>query len=443
MGLLGVLFLTILLLWFFVIIISRDVFSPSAIICESYLIAIACSLYNYEKWGMDFHLNTFFTILIGIIIFVFVSAIYNTTRKKEKTVEKREISLIKFERTNIVAILLIISFVIAIIYFIYFFQALNSISASSFSEKMEIYRHRTTRSGIVYIPTIVNFLIKFCRALAIIYTYIIINNVMYYKINNIKMKDSNLFFYIVGILIYIPISASSGARFDLIIYILSCIMVWYILYNRHSIKKMNFQKLVKLGIIFVLIIIIFGETKNIFGRNNNSNEMLDYFTQYFGGSIHCFDVYLQKERESCEVFGQELFSGIRKFLYQLRILPENKISKDIGEFVYMNNGEAIGNIYSAFRNMHHDFGYIGIIIFQMLLAIIFNKFYNYILKYRTNEKNNYIDYSVLVYSSSVFCLFLHSYSEYFFCTILSFNYVMLFAFMSVILTMLKVKVRKK
>lgn len=442
MDLLIVLLMLVTFFWCLIMLCTKDIFCPAAIICESYIVAIISAIYNYDRWNMNFHINTFFVILVGITIFLGTSEICRTKiAKKIHKENKNENSLnfINIKTINVI-ILDIITLIIACLYLKYFFDAINSFSATTFSMKMEMYRNRTTYQGLVYIPTLINFLSKMCRALAIVYTYILINNFLYNKFNAFKEKDSNFFLYIFGIFIYLPISICSGARFDIVVFFITSILIWYILYIKYTKKKIETKKLIKIGIIFIVIAVVFSQSKTLFGRNNNSNGIIDYFTQYFGGAIHCFDVYMQEEHEDTNVFGQELFAGTRKFLEQIHVIKDRNVSEDIGKFVYNNDGEAIGNVYSAFRNMYHDFGVIGILIFQIILAIIFNEVYFYILLKRKKDKN--IDFSILVYSTIIFCLFFHSYSEYFFSTILSFNYIMLFVWMKIILIWLnKVKIK--
>ena len=443
MGLILVLLITISFLWVFCVLIRKDIFCSCAIICESYIIAIFSAIYNYKKWEMNFHLNTFWVILIGLLLFLFVSAIYNYKLRAikdfniNKEEDKRTIKFIAFKKNNIIIILTMISMIIAFFYFNYFFKAINSFPVESFSQKMEMYRNKTVYQGIVYIPTVVNFLSKICRAIAIVYSYIIINNFLYNNIKKVHKKDLNTSMYFTGIFIYILMTVCSGARFDIVIFLIACIVIWYVLYNRYSSKKIDFLKIIKLFFIFALVVIIFVQSKALFGRNNNSNKGLDYFTQYFGGSMHCFDVYLHEERHE-NVFGQEIFAGIRKFLYQIHVLDEMNASKDVGKFIYMKNGDAVGNIYSAYRHMYHDFGYIGIAFFQIVLAIIFNVLYHKYVVYKLIKENEFIiDYKLILYSVTVFCLFLHSYSEFFFSTILSFNYITLFIFIKFILIVLE------
>ena len=40
-----------------------------------------------------------------------------------------------------------------------------------------------------------------------------------------------------------------------------------------------------------------------------------------------------------------------------------------------SNGVVIGNVYTGFRKMHHDFGTFGVLFFQMLMAFLVTVYY--------------------------------------------------------------------
>lgn len=420
-----ILLFCIIILWIITLYFSKDIFCPSSILCVSYIVALLSAIYNIERWSIDLHLNTFLIILFGLIIFIITSFIYKSKVVKSVKKDGSNLKYIEIKRINVL-IAAIVSFVISFIYLYFFFKTIDSFSASTFSGKMEIYRNKINYEGMVYIPTLINFFSKFCRALATIYMYILINNILYNSLNKEKKNKKNYILYVLGIISYIPLSICSGARFDLIVFFITGVMIWFFLYVKVANQQLKTRKIFKILIIFVFIAGIFSSSRNLVGRTNTSN-FLDYFTQYFGGSIHIFDVYMQENHQNTGIFGQELFSGIRKLLDQLNVIDNRNVSKDIGKFIYTEQGEAIGNVYTAYRNMYHDFGYVGIVFFQIILAIFFNSFYYKILN-KSNKitKNNNIDLGIIIYSTISYCLFFHSYSEYFFCTVLSFNYIMLF-----------------
>ena len=72
------LLIVIVILWIFVIIINKDLFSPSSLLCLSYIFAVICAIYNIDNWKINLHYNTFFVIVIGIISFLLSSFIFKS-----------------------------------------------------------------------------------------------------------------------------------------------------------------------------------------------------------------------------------------------------------------------------------------------------------------------------------------------------------------------------
>lgn len=422
------LLIIVFLLWIIAIGVTKELFSPCAMLCESYIIAILCAIYNIENWQINLHSNTFFIIVLGLLSFFIISLFMSMLKRRNEKLEKIKLEFIAPDK-NMINLLSLISFTIFVIYLTCFLKGVGSFSnLEQFSDAMRLYRYKVTALDEESIPTIINFLSKFCRALAYVYSYIIINNLLYIKQNNHKGKDKNFIKYILGIIIYIPMTFMGGGRFDLIVYFLTCIVIWNFLYRKSSGRTLNIKNVFKIVGIFIGIILVFSMSRSLVGRKNES-KTLDYVTQYFGGSIHIFDMYMQEDVEFNKVIGQELFSGLRKFLSQIKLLPKAEVSSELGMFRETSDGFVIGNVYTGFRKMHHDFGVIGVVLFQGVLAIIFNSLY---YKVVYNRKNNIISKELLVYGVLTYCLMLHSYSEFFFSTIISFNYFFVFVMIFII-----------
>ncbi len=431
------LLLILIIFWFFTIIIRKDLFSPSSILLLSYILAICCAIYNIENWKISLHYNTFWVILIGIISFLIPSFLMYIKNRKIIKKDAKEINIINIKQYKIL-ILNIISLMLFIIYTFYFIKAIGGISAlSNFNNAMAIYRSKTLFHHINLIPGWINFLIKFCRAIAYVYTYILINN----KIKTGKIKQKNYLLYIFGIAIYIPTILMSGGRYDLIVYILYIIAIWNILYTINSKKRLQPKKIIKIGFIIFIILIAFSNLKTIVGRSeNNSYNSIDYITEYFGGSIEIFDMYMQDDHIKNKYFGSETFAGIRKFLFQIKIIENQGVNEGASLFRSIYNGKIIGNVYTGFRKMFQDFGIIGVIVLQFLMSIIFNKIY-YISLYK-KEKNE-ISFSIILMGSITFCLAFHSYSEAFYSTVLSFNYISFYILLLLIIKfLLKIEISK-
>ena len=196
------------------IIITRDIFSPASLICESYIFALICAIYNINNWGLSLNSSTFYIIILGLLAFLipsfFLSLInYKKNQFSQKKEGIKQLKLLNFPK-NIVIFLNIINFIIFFLYIIFFYKALTSLPVTgSFSYKMEVYRELTQFEGKEYIPSIINLLSKFCRAFAYVSMYILVNNLLYCLKNNLKYR--NKIIYLIPIIIYIPLSLTSGA----------------------------------------------------------------------------------------------------------------------------------------------------------------------------------------------------------------------------------------
>ncbi len=418
--------LTILLI--LILIIRKDLFCPSSILCLSYIVATICAIYNVPIWKYKMHLNSIILIIVGVVTFSISSFMFNVSHRKKKKefYTEKNISEIIIKRENLF-VFNFLSFIIFIIYFYYFIKGIGGLdSFSNLSYVMRKYRFDLLEGEADFIPTIVNLFSKYCRALAFVSGYILINNILYYK--KLKQKKKNIIPYIISIIIFVPFPLMTGSRFDLISYLIYLIMVWYIIMKRTSNFKINIAKFIKLFILTLCIIFIFSFTRTLVGRDDKS-DTISYISKYFGGSIVMFDMYMQEDHNSDQYFAQEIFSSGRKFLAQIHLINEASKNVDTGYYRTAPNGIIIGNVYTAYRKMYNDFGFYGVIFFQIIMSIIFNKMYYLVLYKKENSK---INTRIIIYSSIVFCLVFHSYSETFFSTVISFNYLILFIFILLI-----------
>ena len=194
----------------------------------------------------------------------------NYKKLKEKNV-KKELEFIDVKQYKLIIIDLISVFIF-ILYLNFFIKAIGGISAlADFSNAMIIYRSKTLFHQLTLIPGWVNFMSKICRAVAYIYTYILINNLIIKKRKDC-LKQKNLFLYILGILVYLPITVMSGGRYDLIVYILFIIIIWSIIYTIEHKKKLQPNKIIKIGIIIFIILIAFSNFKGLVGRSSDSSS---------------------------------------------------------------------------------------------------------------------------------------------------------------------------
>lgn len=416
-----ILFGMILMCFIIDYMLEKDFFSPTAILCESYMLAIFLAILNIDKWNIQFHWKTFTIIILGILVFFITSFfIKKLLNYKKREIECENLELIRIKKYASVLINLFQLFIL--IAYINSFESVvgEKITLDNFSGIMTEYRNNLAY-GNGYdknIPSILNQLTKISKANMYISLYIFIHNNIVSKKKGIKDVNSKLG-YIMSIVLYIPLIILSSGRFELIIFILAGLIIWYILQNYFGDKtEIGLKKLIKIILIILICLFVFSSTRTLVGRTNTSS-MVDYIASYFGGAIQLLNLYIENPISESEIFGQETFVAINKTLYKLGVLDrEYKIYLEFRS----SNGIVIGNVYTALRSYIQDFGILGMIFMQVILSGIITILYENVKKTNLNK----VSILLIFYAISIHSIFLHAYSEFFFNTILSINYIVLF-----------------
>lgn len=414
----------VIVLFIMSLVFTRDIFSPSCIMCESYILAVTSAIWNIDKWNINLHNNTVFIITIGIFVFCVISWIinYGYSKNRKYSEEKAEPDFIKYDR-KIIMLLIAAQGICLIIYIYFFIKALGDLSQyESLNYMMRYFRFFIDIEKDI--PTVINQLIKISKAITYVCGFIFIHNKIVAKKLN-KKKNEN--FLLISLIVFALMSLLTGGRFEVMILILAMIMMWYIItsiYNNN--KTMTISTIMKIIGILIIAIILFSVMKTIVGRQSEAS-IIDYFTEYFGCSIQIFDIYLQDENNHITDGRGELFADLLKLLEKFKIIESRPDNSELATYV-KSNGIVIGNVYTGFRKMIHDFGMLGVVFFQGLMSVIMTVYYE---KIRNKKKINNISLSIIFYSAIAFTMFLHSYSEFFYSTIISFNYIAFFALLFV------------
>ncbi|MCB6607715.1 O-antigen polymerase [[Clostridium] symbiosum] len=399
---------------------SRDIFSPSCVLCESYIISIISGIIHSKMLGWDFNisLKTFGLCLIGMVIFELAYGFTYYIQKKtliKNNIETRRFALhsIDISRTKI-GILICIQIIVLILYIYYFVKNIGGLSIATITDTMMSYRSsyyfEDNANSNTLIPSFVTQMTKISRVISYFCIYIFILN----KLNSDDKKTRNRLL-LIPCLIYIPIVLLSGGRYYIIMFFISTFIIWVILnkvLNNKQVLLKNFIKIVA-SILFVLL--FFSVTRTLVGRTSTTG-ILEYITGYLGRNVKMLDMYINDPITQSNIWGQETFYSLNRILYKLGILKE-KYTIYL-EFRYLN-GISMGNTYTAFRCMYNDFGMIGVIILQTIEGIVFSLIYSFI----TLKKINTYSILVLLYSMLIATLFMHSYSESFYNEVISLSYI--------------------
>lgn len=413
----------LVILLFSLYIFHYDILSPSVIVCSAYVLSILSAIINIDSWGVSLNYNTFYVIVGGMLLFMSVNLIIEYYHKHNdhpfvSTIFKI-ISIQKYKTIIVCALQIIVAFVYA--------KEVRKISSqygsfNDFSSMMNIFRNTVSYGNQASIPTIVNQFVKVSFVSALIYEYVIINNLV------AGLKTNKMKIYFFPIIIYVFQSILTGARSNLLILAGAAAIYFNVQWHRKYgwYAMINFKTILKVIAGIILLFCGFYISKSLVGRFDNS-DIITYMTTYTGGSIQLLDMYLENPINNSGIWGKETFYGLIDLIQKLGLTKTSEYIKHL-EF-RKSNGVIIGNVYTAYRLYINDFGIIGMIILQTIFAFIYCYIYK---KIKNKIINKQVDYLLLVYGLLAYALFIHSINDNFFSSVFSLNYMTLFILLKII-----------
>ena len=208
---------------------NKDLFSPSAVLSEVFILSTLACIYNIDNWGVNLHYSTFFVICGGNLVFIIVSYIINLLNKKNrKSFKTEENESFKYiEITNLKCFVILFIYVIFTIIFIKENLSIISILSESTGETsaaMNMYR-RELVEGLVQLPGWLTKLGVILNLGAFVLMYVFINNMI---VNFKRIKNYVILFCV---LLYLFSSVFTSQRTTiLLIFIYSLFSIFYNIY---------------------------------------------------------------------------------------------------------------------------------------------------------------------------------------------------------------------
>ena len=397
---------------------KQDIMYPSVILCIVYLICIAFAMYNYDVWDMQSYSGEAVALtLIAVGCFAFVGVIV----EKALFSNRRYVSGISQESWNRIDEIQIPIWVIVadilycMITMVWYFSEVRRIAgpASNWTMLMNAYRTRAVAmlDAEERMPYLLVQMTRLVTVQGYFFGYVLVNNLI---ARRFKARDVCLIPAVVAIGLYTIINAN---RFELLKVAAFFLIASYILWHRKYGWNRNLSmKYARIGVVSLMALLIgFYSLKDAVGRISTADPMY-YISNYVGSGIRSFDLYLQSPPSSSTIWGKETFYAINQTLSRFG-MDELLYTKHL-EFRNIN-GLSVGNVYSALRRYHHDFGTMGIIV----LPSIFSFFIHYAyckIKYSTSRK---ADFRSLIYCLIFFVVPMFPIDDHFFSTVLSSLYI--------------------
>lgn len=419
MLLLTVFLLTVLFLLSYVIF-DRDFFAPPTVVSLGMVFATLCCFYNEKKWMLDFSSITTWTIVIGIACFIgggVLAVLIIHLFRGGKLGFTHNISKLQLIEICISKTILIIVFELLTI--VLLFVELRRLTGSvSWYEVVSTYRAQEANVNpeefTMRLSGICRLAIDFSFAVALIYAYIVGNN--------IAAKKKQPIINWIPILLSCILSFMQGYRSDMIRLWIAILVVSFTL-NKRRVgwrKSREIAKMIRRIVLSIVgIAIVFVALRGTVGRAETDWDPIYYLTFYAGTSIASFDLFLKDPLSPSNIWGKETFYYLNQSIGSWFNKPELRYIF-YKEYRRSPSGIYIGNVYTALRPPYYDFGFSGMIIIMLIMGFFFTFFY---CKIRNRSGNNPIDFRLLIYSYLAYTFFMYFYNCY--NNFLSFGFVRL------------------
>lgn len=372
---------------------GKDLLAPSVVFCGMFVISTLFAALNVFAWNIDYSVEALLILTVGIFCFVFAEL---NVRFLKKIFPVRKVSCLSVMSPVHVQwffIILCIAFNLAISFW-YYKEITRIVGASGYFEGSLLHSFRVVNTNLTFatddslkLNPLLNQCLKIVTANSYVFLYAFIRNFWSSKTKG----QQKYLLLLVAITALIP-SILTGGRGGILRFLSAALAYSYIIWHQVQGWHVNISgKSIFKGISYFLMAIpIFYYSTFWIGRSIDLN-LFEYISNYIGGSIQLFNLYVQMPTSDALSFGEEsltsLWAVFNKFSADVSTISLNLEPRalDIG---------VIGNVYTFFRRPLHDFGIGGMCIFTWLIGLFIGFIYEILIKERNHQKSVF---SVLIY----------------------------------------------
>ncbi len=408
---------------------TKDLFSPSCLVCTMFLFCSVFAYYASEDWSFTMGEFSFELLIMGLSSFLIVS--FATDYFFRHLNQKKRINCSDivpyygpFKINKFFVGFIFVFFLMAAMY--YFYSLVSVVGLNGFtmaSSYRELMRSANFETGIL-----TNISLYILRACSTVFTYIIVNNVFYkeFRVN----KEAVLLFCVV---IYSVLTLLSGERTSIVRIIGVAVLAYSIVWQRANYHKIIPIKTIFVGILsFIAILYVFSAIRYFVGRSSEL-ELIDYLAFYFGTPIYNFDYGISNNALLIEN-SNHTFIGLYNNLARLGFGEAESIHRT--NIVDNFNHIFFGNTYTCLYDYYVDFGTAGMTILMSFYSFIITWLYNSAV-----YAKRYVAFKGVIYIFFGTTMFFVAFTEQFYGTYIAFSSIVMLTIMSMILFLLENRVK--
>lgn len=397
--------------WYLVLKFAKnDCFDIMSVLLFGYLVSAVCCLYNVKLWNVQLHLYTIFVLSCGFISMGVGVGLGNKIGKTRQSEKEKSLFRV-LERgydTLKVSCVILFCLIITLLLLKEIIDIANVYHRAGLSTIVTYRRNLADASLHVSHSIIVNFGMRVTKVIAYIYLLLFVSS--FFKkqlVNQCQFR----WLYLLPVILHSAQCIVRGVRIPILSVIVAAVFMFYFLYKYTKQWKghINVQKIGKILVFGVITCIAFYYAKFFIGKMQESNGVIGYVTNYLGGSLQLFDMYLVDPEYPAGL--HETFAGL------VNSLKSFGLFRGIGtvvqhEYRSASTGVYIGNIYTGFRNYYNDYGIIGMMILSIIFGFLFSCWYSW-LKTIKNWNTNKV-FALILYSFFIYCVVFHFFTDYFY-----------------------------
>ncbi len=396
----------VILLCFSCVTSNGKLLTPQIGFVACFIPAVIYAMFYVDVWQISLSNGTLAAIIGGVTIFVVISIIVHEIAGKRNPVSRKAIEKIDVETWKLN--LLIIFHLIVMFWILWEF---NGLPGASLSEKIGYYRLTMSHTDEeINLPILLRCMRTFSIYSCYITGYLLLHSLILKHRAQRKLLIICLILGLVNGMLF-------GARGEAIQIIIGLIVQAYFIYrNTHGRLRIPFKKLLAVVIVILIIILSFQSIGVMMGRED---EQLSYtIAVYLAAPLKNLDTFIRQGN-----FGTDFahWQTLRPLLQKVgAIFNEPQLTGRLDNPFRSINGYFLGNVSTTFYAYLYDGGFVALIIYIVLMAIICQILF---IKVERNNNVHCLNLSIVNYSYIYFAVLFSFFSNKFYEQVFSLTYI--------------------
>ena len=394
---------------------GRDFFAPATMLCLAFTFSCACALYNLPRWQFTLAPRTVTLIVGALALSVGINAWARACFQRVR-VQPWQGQAVPIPLWVSAGILLVLGAVLLVM----LAQVRRIGGGGSLSAAMAVFRAKNAYGLSLsdQLPGWVRQLLNLSAVVAFLYLF----HLIWF---GRRLGRLGLALNAAILAVCIGVSLLTGGRFSAMTMVVAGAVLWYMLRSGGP-RAWKLGTLLRVMAAALAVLYGFYAVKTLVGRQSE-DTLVEYITHYAGGGIPGLDLYLQDPPAPSGIWGKETFYSLNNGLRKLGVLdiPYYYIHHEFRR----SGGASIGNIYTALRDYHYDFGLGGLLVLHTAFSVIFAFWYEYQKKRRSHL-------GILLWAMVYYCVVFYPISNSFFASVISFGFVIRAALLAVLYRLL-------